>query len=51
MTGPAPDPDGLLARVLRAHASVVDPWLRAAAASGADAGSGSSSSNVGGWSS
>lgn len=31
----APDPDGPLARVLRAHAGTVDPWLRRAASAGA----------------
>lgn len=32
------DPDGDLGRVLRAHAPVVDPWLRSAAATGAEGG-------------
>lgn len=32
------DPDGDLGRVLRAHAPVVDPWLRRAAAAGAEGG-------------
>lgn len=31
----APDPDGPLGRVLRAHAGTVDPWLRGAASAGA----------------
>lgn len=37
-TPAALDPDGHLGRVLRAHSPVVDPWLRRAAATGAEGG-------------